>query len=172
MLSDPCLMGAGCPQGAILSHLLFHIMLSDLPVDDAVRVLSYADDITLVLTGKDEHELQNSMQLQITRVVDWLGMWGLNVNPSKSSVQWFSRKRGVDMSIQINDIISCVQEQRLLGVILDMPLLTWQQHIQYNIADGYWRVNLMKSFSRSEFHRRFFGYSMWPIFDQKWNMLR
>ena len=55
-----------------------------------MRVLSYADDITLVLTGKDEHELQNSMQLYLTRVVDWLGIWGLNVNPSKSSVQWFS----------------------------------------------------------------------------------
>ena len=123
-------------------------MLSDLPVDDAVRVLSYADDITLVLAGKDEHALQNSMQLYLTRVVDWLGMWGLNVNPSKSSVQWFSRKRGVDISIKINDvIISCVQEQRLLGVILDMPLLTWRQHIQYIISDGYRRVNLMTALS-------------------------
>ena len=86
VLSDPCLMDAGCPQGVILSPLLFNIMLSDLPVDDAVWVLSYADDITLVLTGKDEHALQNSMQSYLTRVVDWLGMWGLNVNPSKSCV--------------------------------------------------------------------------------------
>ena len=69
VLSDPCLMDAGCPQGAILSPLLLNIMLSDLPVDDAVRLLSYADDITLVLTGKDEHALQNSMQLYLTRVV-------------------------------------------------------------------------------------------------------
>ena len=53
VLSVPCLMDAGCPQGAILSPLFFNIMLSDLPVDDAVRVLSYADDITLVSTGKD-----------------------------------------------------------------------------------------------------------------------
>ena len=77
VLSDPCLMDAGCPQGAILSPLLFNIMLSDLPVDDAVWVLSYADDITLVLIGKDEHELQDSMQLYLTRVVDWLGMLGV-----------------------------------------------------------------------------------------------
>ena len=34
-----------------------------------------------------------------------------------------------------------------MGVILDMPLLTWQQHIQYIISDGYRRVNLMKSLS-------------------------
>ena len=119
VLSDPCLMDAGCPQGAILSPLLFNIMLSDLPVDDAVRMLSYADNITLVLTGKDEHTLQNSMQSYLTRVVDWLGIhpsqvYPSNVNPSKSSVQWFSRKCGVDISIKINDVIvSCVQEQRL-----------------------------------------------------------
>ena len=62
-------------------------MLSDVPVDDAVPVLSYADDVTLVLTGKDELALQNSMQSYRTRVVDWLGMWGSNVNPTKSSVQ-------------------------------------------------------------------------------------
>ena len=75
-------------------------------------------------------------------------MWGLNVNPSKSSVQWFSRERGVDISIKINDvIISCVQEQKLLGVILDMPLLTGRQHIQYIISDGYRRVDLMKALS-------------------------
>ena len=53
VLSDPCLIDAGCPKGAILSPLLFNIMLSDLPVDDAVWVLSYADDITLVLTVID-----------------------------------------------------------------------------------------------------------------------
>ena len=74
VLSNPCLMDAGCPQGAVLSSLLFNIMLTDLPVDDAVRVLSYADDITLVLTGKDELALQNSMQSYLKRVVDWLGM--------------------------------------------------------------------------------------------------
>ena len=69
------------------------------------------EDCLSCLTGKDDHALQNSisMQLYLTRVVDWLGIWGLNVNPSTSSVQWFSRKRGVDISIKINDIISCVQ---------------------------------------------------------------
>ena len=70
------------------------------------------------------------------------------MNPSKLGIQWFSRKCAVDISIKINDvIISCVQEQRLLGVILDMPLLTWWQHIQYIILDGYRRVNLMKALS-------------------------
>ena len=40
--SEPYTMEAGCPQGAILSLLLFNIMLSDLPLDDAVQALSYA----------------------------------------------------------------------------------------------------------------------------------
>ena len=41
---------AGCPWGAILSPFLFNSMIIViLPPDDAVQVLSYADDITLVL---------------------------------------------------------------------------------------------------------------------------
>ena len=48
----------------------------------------------------------------------------------------------------MNDvIISCVPEQRLLEVNLDMPFLTWHQHIQDIISDGYRRVNLMKALS-------------------------
>ena len=114
-------MEAGCLHGAIFSPSLFNIMLSYLPSDDAGQVLSYADDITLVLTGKDNLALQNLMQSYLSKVVYWLGGWRLTVNPLKSSMQWFSRTRNVDISIKIDDItVSCVREQRLLGVILDM----------------------------------------------------
>ena len=94
---EPYTIEAGCPQGAILSPLLFNIMLSDLPLDDAVQVLSYADDITLVLTGKVNMALQTLMQSYLSKVVDWFGGWGLTVNPSKSSMQWFSKTRIVDI---------------------------------------------------------------------------
>ena len=82
--SEPYMMEAGCPQG---SPLLFNIMLGDLPLDDAVQVLSYADDITLVLTGKDNMALQTlmqTMQSYLSKVVDWLGGWVLpNCKPIK-----------------------------------------------------------------------------------------
>ena len=62
VLSGPSVMDAGCPQEAILSPLLLTLWLSDLPTDDTVWVFSYAADTTLVLTGKDDLALQNSMQ--------------------------------------------------------------------------------------------------------------
>ena len=98
-------MEAGCPQEAILSPLLFNIMLSDLPLDDVVQVLSNADDITLVLTGKDNMALQTLMPSYLSKVV---GGWGLTVNPSKSSMQWFSKTRIVDISIKIETLLFLV----------------------------------------------------------------
>ncbi|KAF2363931.1 Reverse transcriptase domain [Trinorchestia longiramus] len=41
----------GLPQGAVLSPLLFNIMLSDLPVADEVQLIIYADDITIRSKG-------------------------------------------------------------------------------------------------------------------------
>ena len=46
-----------------------------------------------------------------------------------------------------NVIVSCVREQKLFGVILDMPMLRWHQHINYIISDGYRRVDLTKALS-------------------------
>ena len=106
-------------------------------------MMSYADEVTLVLIGKDNLTLQNFMQLYLCKVVDWLGGWGLTVNPSKSSMHWFSRIINADISIKIDSfIVSCVRQQRLSGVILDMPMLIFHQHINYIISDVYMRVNL------------------------------
>ncbi|KAF2358159.1 Reverse transcriptase domain [Trinorchestia longiramus] len=41
----------GLPQGAVLSPLLFNIMLSDLPVADGVQLIIYANDITILSKG-------------------------------------------------------------------------------------------------------------------------
>ncbi|KAF2346244.1 Endonuclease/exonuclease/phosphatase [Trinorchestia longiramus] len=60
----------GLPQGAVLSPLLFNIMLSDLPVADGVQLIIYADDITILSKGdtnrKSEQEPCPQCHLGVT----------------------------------------------------------------------------------------------------------
>ena len=51
--SDEITVSCGLPQGAVLSPMLFNIMLSDIPKDDNVQLIIYADDITLLSKGNN-----------------------------------------------------------------------------------------------------------------------
>ncbi|KAF2348089.1 Reverse transcriptase domain [Trinorchestia longiramus] len=48
----------GLPQGAVISSLLFNIMLSDLPVADGVQLIIYADDINILSKGDSLTEVR------------------------------------------------------------------------------------------------------------------
>ncbi|KAF2346046.1 Reverse transcriptase domain [Trinorchestia longiramus] len=58
-------------QGAVLSPLLFNIMLSDLPVADGVQLIIYADDITILSKGDSLTEVRACLQ----RYLDSLAAW-------------------------------------------------------------------------------------------------
>ncbi|KAF2350992.1 Endonuclease/exonuclease/phosphatase [Trinorchestia longiramus] len=60
----------GLPQGAVLSPLLFNIMLSDLPVADGVQLIIYAD-ITILSKGDSLTEVRACLQ----RYLDSLAAW-------------------------------------------------------------------------------------------------
>ncbi|KAF2356569.1 Reverse transcriptase domain [Trinorchestia longiramus] len=66
----------GLPQGAVLSPLLFNIMLSDLPVADGVQLIIYADNITILSKGDSLTEVRACLQ----RYLDSLAAWFKNGN--------------------------------------------------------------------------------------------
>lgn len=149
-LSDPYILTTGVPQGGILSPLLFNVMLSDFPSDDNIEVLGYADDITLVTSAKDSQTAEMNMQAYIDRVHNWFIGNGLIVNSTKTKFQFFTRKRNVNITLKLNNQnIECVREHTLLGMRLDMPSLSWHNHVKYLITDCHRRLNLMKSISSS-----------------------
>ncbi|KAF2346348.1 Reverse transcriptase domain [Trinorchestia longiramus] len=61
----------GLPQGAVLSPLLFNIMLSDLPVADGVRLIICADDITILLKGDSLPEVRACLQRYLDSLATW-----------------------------------------------------------------------------------------------------
>jgi ribonuclease HI len=148
-LSDQFDITSGVCQGAVVSPLLFNIMLSDIPVEHNVDIYCYADDLTFSTSGNDLSACTRTMQRYIERLVKWLEGWGLVVSQEKSSMQIFTSKRkNQNTIIRVkNQAIPQKKEQRLLGLILDAPNLTYKAHINYLIEDIRKRLAIMKVLS-------------------------
>ena len=139
----------GLPQGAVLSPTLFNVMLYDLPTSPHVRVVSYADDITLVCTGGNVAQLQHQMQLFLDVLSEWFSRWDLKINPNKSSFQVFSRARRVPaLTLTVSGHrLSQSLRQRVLGVLFDAPRLTLVPHLQQVRSDCLRRLNVLRALS-------------------------
>jgi hypothetical protein len=89
-------MSRGCPHGGVLSPLLWCLV-----VDDLIARLSmagvccqgYANDICLLAVGKFPNMVSELMQGALHTVEKWCGRVGLSVNPDKTNLVVFTRKR-------------------------------------------------------------------------------
>ena len=122
---------SGLPQGAVLSPLLFNVMLYDMPVDEDIQLVIYADDITILARGKVLDEVRNKVQNYLDRLMEWVGQWKLQVNPGKCYQQIFTKKRAIqEIIIRVNNVVlHNVPCKRVLGVVLDAPKLTFNNHM-------------------------------------------
>ena len=140
---------AGVPQGAVLSPILFNVMLSDLPEDENVKVISYADDITLISTDKSIHTARNYMQSYLNNITKWLNNWKLKTNPQKSSFQIYSNQvRIPDITLRLlSTNLQLVRVQRVLGILFDSPKLTFGPHIDYLKKECERRIHIIRALS-------------------------
>ncbi|KAF2348453.1 Reverse transcriptase domain [Trinorchestia longiramus] len=127
----------GLPQGAVLSPLLFNIMLSDLPVADGVQLIIYADDITILSKGDSLAEVRACLQRYLDSLAAWFKKWKLIVNPAKCSEQIFTKKHSIpDVILRLNNsVVRNVTCQRVLGIVFDAPRLMFAAHIG-NLVGG------------------------------------
>jgi hypothetical protein len=117
----------GCPQGGVLSPLLWSLVMDRL-LDELTaggyEVQGYADDLVITIRGKHDGILSARMQSALTLVRNWCLAEGLNVNPNKTIVVPFTKRRKVNLiSPTVNGTtIAFSKEVRYLGVILDQRL--------------------------------------------------
>ena len=83
---------SGVPQGGILSPLLFNILLHDLPTTQNVKMLIYADDITLCSTDVDVKKAFINIQTQVDKLHVWAHEWGQEFNIDKAVKIMFFNK--------------------------------------------------------------------------------
>ena len=69
--SDEMEINTGVPQGAILSPLLYNVLLSDLPVKENVKCSSFADDICYFTTARSKEMVTQNMQQNLNKLDDW-----------------------------------------------------------------------------------------------------
>ena len=158
-----------------MSPILFNLMLSDLPTSQTVKVISYADDITLTTTAKDIHKAKKEMQSYLNYLPSWLEKWKLQVNPQKTTFQIFTTKRNIPyITLRLlSHNLNSTTQQRLLGVILDAPKLTFAAHIKHLEVDCKRRLHVIRALSSTEWgcHRTILRrVYMLHISEARWNM--
>ncbi|KAG7309924.1 hypothetical protein JYU34_004438 [Plutella xylostella] len=146
-----CIVAKGCPQGGVLSPLLWNLV-----VDDLLRRLNssgfytvgYADDLTILISGKFENLHCSVMQAAMKIVEQWCREYRLKVNPSKTELVLFTNKRKLNnMSLPtlFGTQLTLSTEVKYLGITLDNKL-NWNKHLDNKIKQAtiaFWQCKRM-----------------------------
>ena len=128
----------GVPQGSILGPILFLIYVNDINnCTIHAEFTKFADDTTLMTSGKTLQEATEKMNLALADVNLWFQRNKLNLNPSKTRYMIFNMNTGETKLVKINDeYIQRVHDAgkessfKLVGIQIDEKL-RWTEHINY-----------------------------------------
>ena len=124
----------GSPQGGVLSPLIWNVIMDTILTQfkgTAVRVVGYADDILLMIAGKDPGTLVDGMNKALKTVLRWGDENGLVFNPSKTCMVRFSQCKKFSQwrDVRMNAVtLSYEDSMKYLGVTLQKSL-SWNMHV-------------------------------------------
>ena len=72
IFSDPKVVPCGVPQGSILGPLLFLIYVNDMEASVSCKLILYADDSALLVTGKHIKTIENVLGDNLLSLSNWL----------------------------------------------------------------------------------------------------
>ena len=137
-LAEERFLTCGVPQGSIIGPLLFLVYINDLPSclkNSHPRM--YADDTSITIPGENSHELQTTMQGELSALNLWLKVNKLSLNVAKTEFMIVSSRQKLEAvadnhCINLNiegKIIKRVDHAKSLGRYIDKNL-SWSKHIE------------------------------------------
>jgi hypothetical protein len=121
----------GCPQRGVLSPLLWCLVVNDLLSrvnEGGVYTQGYAGDICLLAVGKFPNTVSELIQWALPTVELWCDEIGLSVNPDKTGLVAFTRRRKLRGFFEphlYRMTLLCCMLVKYLGLILSSRL-TWR----------------------------------------------
>jgi hypothetical protein len=141
----------GCPQGGVMSPLLWCLVVNDLITrlgGGDICIQGYADEICLLAVGKFPNTVSGLMQWALSTVEIRCNEVGLSDNPDKTGHVAFPRKRKLQgfSEPQLSGVkLSLSGSVKYLGVILDSRL-TWREHVEVKVRKAH---NLLRACRRA-----------------------
>ena len=132
----------GCPQGGVLSPLLWCLVVNEIITrlsGRGVFIQGYADDICLLAVGKFPNTVSGHMQWALSTVEIWCNEVGLSVNPDNTGLVAFTRKRKLQGFFEpklSGAKLRLSGSVKYLGVILDSRL-TWMEHVEAKVRKAH-----------------------------------
>lgn len=126
--STKIFVNRGTPQGGVLSPLLWVLVVNKIlkTLDiHHIKVIAYADDVAIVITGLFPKTICNRMNKALRLITDWTQTCGLGINPSKTELMFFTRRQlPLDLVLPVigDKTLTLSNEAKYLGVILDSKL--------------------------------------------------
>ena len=156
MLSSTRISRVGTPQGSIISPALFNFYIADIPIPaHPLRLVSYADDITVYGTGNIQ-EVVDAINTYLPVLRDHLDALHLKVAPAKSTATlfttWNKEQSAAEalVNIHIHNIpIPVIPTPKILGVTWD-PQLRFGPHAAATRAKVIDRTNILKALTSTK----------------------
>jgi hypothetical protein len=125
----------------VLSPLLWGLVVDDLLRelnDKGYYTIGYADDIAIQIQGKFPSTVSECLQMALHTVQRWCERTDLSINPNKTVIVPFTRKRKINLRepILFNKTIQFSDNVKYLGLVLDKGL-TWKGQLDKFINKAY-----------------------------------
>ncbi|MCU7800963.1 MAG: reverse transcriptase family protein [gamma proteobacterium symbiont of Lucinoma myriamae] len=144
---------SGVPQGSVLGPVLFLLFINDMPLfTSEVCVDVYADDTTMHAASKNYKTVENKLQVGANGFKNWCRTNKMYIHLQKTMQMTIGTRRNLTRTEQIkvyldNDLIQTVNDQKLLGVIIDNSL-SWDKQIDVVCLNITRRITLLKLLSK------------------------
>lgn len=84
----------GVPQGSVVRPTLFNLFINDITILDLEsKILLYADDVVIYISGNDLLSILNKMQSDIDQIYSWSVRNHLSISISKTKTILVGRKQ-------------------------------------------------------------------------------